>query len=435
MELIFNHTPSLPSQTISPTDPTMIGRVLQRDVYAPYNLPSHPSSNVDGYAISSSSASGGSKSQGGIYDVISVDEYLRLGTVPEGSVYKINTGAGLPIGTDSVVMIEDTELVSLNPSSITEEESIKILIDVKHSQHVRQVGSDVRKGELVLRSGSLMGENGGEVAMLVSNGIPEVLVNRRPTIAILSTGDELVDSQDLLASEEGIHQGKVMDCNRPSLMTSIRSQHHADLIDLGIVPCDRSKVLETFRSVLNGPQSSSLGMIICTGSTSMGDTDHLKEVLVEDLEAKIWFGRVSIKPGKPTVFATVLTNDGKEVLVFGLPGNPASAFVTFQVFVRAALRKMEGFGKDEWEVGSVPVEVEDDEIELDEQREEFCRVRIKFDKPTNRLIAISTGFQRSSCSVSLACVNGLLRLPMANHQKKVVKKGEVLQAILVGEIL
>ncbi|EGG06168.1 uncharacterized protein MELLADRAFT_87317 [Melampsora larici-populina 98AG31] len=427
--LIFQHTSVLPIQRLHPTDPKLINRVLMKDIYAPYDLPAHPSSNVDGYAIHSSFASKG------IYHVVSIQEFHELGTVPKGSVYKINTGGGLPDGTDSVIMIEDTEVVTPGSETTTlaEEEEIRSLIDVSKGQHVREIGSDVRSGDLVLEKGTMMSETGGEIATLVSNGIQEVCVGSQSTVAILSTGDELIEPNQVV-EEEWITKGKVMDSNRPSLITSLKSQHDTNLIDLGIVGCDRTKLLETFRSVLNRPESISLNMIICTGSTSMGDTDHLKDVLVEDLKAKIWFGRIAIKPGKPTVLATVLSPiDQHEVLVFGLPGNPASAFVTFHLLVKASLRKMEGYRESDWKGSWVPVELEHD-FQLDDQREEFCRVRIRFDPTENKLLASSNGFQRSSSSISLAGVNGFLRLPIGSSDRKNVRKGEGLNALLIGKI-
>ncbi|KAH9821484.1 hypothetical protein DFH28DRAFT_521369 [Melampsora americana] len=425
LDRILNQTKALSTQTLHSLDPKLIGKVLVEDVIAQYDLPSSPTSNVDGYAIRSDT------SIQEIYKVLSTEEYNKLGLIPNGSVYKINTGASLPIGTDSVIMIEDTEVVKHKDE--LEEESIKISLDLIHpAQHVRATGSDVRSGDLILKSGMMISENGGEIATLISNGIQEVRVTHQPTLAILSTGDELINLNQI--SSDSIQNGKVIDTNRPTLITSIKSQHHSNLIDLGIVPCDRFKLFQTFQTLLNSPTSNSLSMIICTGSTSMGDTDHLKEVLVEDLKAKIWFGRIGIKPGKPTIFATITMADQREVLVFGLPGNPASAFVTWNVLVRPCLRKMEGFPKEDWELPSVLVEVED-EFRLDEEREEFCRVQIEFDKTSKSLMAHSTGFQRSSCSVSLAGANGLLKLPMATQTKPMVMKGEVLEAILISSII
>lgn len=283
-----------------------------------------------------------------LYPVLTPQSHPHLDIpIPKGSVYRINTGAPLPLGTDAVVMVEDTEL---GEQVDQEERTIRILTVVLPGQHVRARASDIAQGDLVLRAGTFLSHSGGEISSLVSVGAQSVEVGGKPRVVVLSTGDELVN-----LAQSTQHPSKTIDSNRPALVACLRS-HGCEVIDVGIVPDSRPDLAACFNRLLNS--SSPPDLIITSGGTSMGEADVLKPVLQKELAGKIVFARCAVKPGKPTVLATLTCPvGGKQVLVFGLPGNPASAFVMTQVLVVPCLRKMAGFEPSEWSLPSIPVEV------------------------------------------------------------------------------
>ncbi|KAG0143811.1 hypothetical protein CROQUDRAFT_660789 [Cronartium quercuum f. sp. fusiforme G11] len=395
--LIETHTPILPVVHLSPTDPGIVNRYLLGDVYAPRDLPVVSCSNVDGYAIASGSAR---RKTFRILTSLDPEE-----SVPLDAVLAVDTGGALPIGTDAMVMVEDT-----SPGSSPNE--IEVLLDtVPQGAHVRLPGSDVSQGSLVLASRTQISNTGGEIAALASVGATTVTVNAQLKVAVLSTGTELVK----LGSD--LSQGKTVDSNRPALLASLASRG-IKVIDLGIV----SSLSTTLGNLLDSVDPPD--MIISTGSTSMGISDELKTVLL-NVGATIHFGRVALKPGMPTVFAT-LNCQVKKIVVFGLPGNPASAFVTMEVLVTPCLKKMIGLNPS---TKTVDVLVEQD-FELD-RRPEYVRVKIEVKSGGQLFARVIGGNQRSSRAVSLGGSNGLLKLPSGPGR---VQKGEVLPALVIGSI-
>lgn len=254
----------------------------------------------------------------------------------------------------------------------------------------------------------------------------------------MSTGNELTGLHAPGTPSDALTV--IYDSNRPSLSLMLRS-HGYKVVDLGIVP---DTALATAEALRLGSQKAD--MVIATGGTSMGEADMLKPVIERDLQGSVIFGRVAMKPGKPTTFATFPSAsriDAPPTLVFALPGNPASALVTFHLFVLPCLHKMSGFPiLDEptqrgWHLPRVRVRVTSD-MRLD-PRPEFHRVWIEPDRDTQfggcGLIARSTGGQRSSRTVSLASANGLICLPSSKEPgAQDVKKGDVVEAILMGRL-
>ncbi|GAA5858727.1 hypothetical protein JCM1840_006533 [Sporobolomyces johnsonii] len=414
LALIFEHTPISPIQTLS-VEPSLVGHVLADDIYSARNIPSGPSTNIDGYAVRSTD-------QPGVYKVVTT---FPTSPLPAGAVYRINTGAPLPPGMDACIMVEDTEVVSRDENG--EETEVKLLAQMDKGENVRNEGSDVRTGEKVLEKGDVISNVGGELGTLAFIGKRGAPIYRRPIVAVLSTGNELVDLQDTTSPQTGSFSS-ILDSNRPTLLSVLQNLHYPTL-DLGI--CTDS--MEATKTALKKGKEEA-DIIITTGGTSMGVGDLLKPCIERELGGTVHFGRVAMKPGKPTTFATLPAHpfapNQSPKLVFALPGNPASALVTFYLFVLPALRKMEGRRESEWELPRVPVTLTST-VALD-PRAEYHRVLVR---PTaTGLKAFSTGGQRSSRTVSLAGANGLLELPAKTEGDGERKEGDSVPCVMIGEM-
>uniref|UniRef100_A0AAY4A320 MoaB/Mog domain-containing protein n=1 Tax=Denticeps clupeoides TaxID=299321 RepID=A0AAY4A320_9TELE len=298
-----------------------MGRVLAQDVYAKDNLPPFPASVKDGYAVRAADGPGDrfiiGESQAG---------EQPTHTVMPGQVMRVTTGAPIPCGADAVVQVEDTELLRESEDG-TEELEVRILVQARPGQDIRPIGHDIKRGECVLAKGTHMGPS--EIGLLATVGVTEVEVQKFPVVAVMSTGNELLNPED------DLHPGKIRDSNRSTLLATIQ-EHGYPTINLGIVGDNPDDLLNALNEGI-----SRADVIITSGGVSMGEKDYLKQVLDIDLHAQIHFGRVFMKPGLPTTFAT-LDTDGARKLIFALPGNPVSAVVTCNLFVIPALRKMQG---------------------------------------------------------------------------------------------
>ena len=418
LQLIRDHTPAPRVKRVK-VNTELVGAVLAEDVTATEAVPAFRASIVDGYAIITKEG----KSSKGVYPVTSVShaQASDLATLQEGQIARITTGAPLLPGATSVVMVEDTLLHSSTEDG-KEEKEVEILADiVKSGDNVREVGSDIRKGEIILKKGDRISIAGGELGLLVSVGRAEVSIFERPVVGVLSTGDEIVEH-----SRPGeLRLGEVRDCNRPTIISAVRGWGY-QAIDLGIAG-DKPGALEvTLRDALR-----KVDMIITSGGVSMGELDLLKPTIERSLGGTIHFGRVSMKPGKPTTFATVPVKDnngerGKKI-IFSLPGNPVSAVVTLHLFVLPSLHLSSGV-----EVGGLPkvlVTTEHD-IGLDPQRAEYHRATVVM-KKDGKLYASSTGGQRSSRIGSMKSANALLCLP--TRQGKLESQSTV-EALLIDNI-
>ncbi|EST06794.1 Molybdopterin binding domain protein [Kalmanozyma brasiliensis GHG001] len=420
LSLIAEHTPA-PTHTVTlPVGTELVGHVLAEDVCATTDLPPGPTTNVDGYAVNAAATPAGE------YDVVTLPTVQRRGLQP-GEIMRINTGQGLPAGTDAVVMVEDTELVS---EANGEEFRVAVLAQVDVGENVRAKASDVQAGQVVLRKGTTISALGGEIGTLAFLGRSSVTVYRKPKVAILSTGNELIDPTSS-PSPAGAEWGfTVFDANRPSLRAAITGLGF-DVLDLGIVTDHIPTTLTALRRGL-----SEADIVLTTGGTSMGESDLLKPLIERSLSGKIHFGRVAMKPGKPTTFATI----GDDKVVFALPGNPASALVTFYVFVLPCLRKWAGYaptrtaeGESQWNLPKVEV-VLGGEMRLD-PRPEFHRVVVRSEGDKG-LVAYSTGSQRSSGMHSMASANALIALPaLSAPGMRVLGVGSRAEAILLGPVI
>ncbi|KAG5650058.1 hypothetical protein H0H81_000932 [Sphagnurus paluster] len=291
-----------------------------------------------------------------------------------GAVYRINTGGPLPVGADTVIMVEDTHLVSTIIDEASpfngEEKEIETLAQIPAGENVRSAGSDVRKGDLVLQKGEIIRSSGGEVGTLAFVGRKEVEVYKKPVVAILSTGNEIIDLQ-VPKPHSGDGWGGIFDTNRPSLQAALEGMGY-EVVDLGVVPDELSLITYATNFMHSHLRANSIDahvsaiqrgldtahILLTTGGTSMGPTDLLKPVIERHFSGTVHFGRVTIKPGKPTTFATIpAPSGGGSKPVFALPGNPASALVTFHIFVVPALRRLGGWPEESVQLPRVRVQV------------------------------------------------------------------------------
>lgn len=287
-----------------------LGRVLREDVIATSDMPPADNSAMDGYAVRAE-------------DLGEIPVRLRVtNDIPAGhpstralepaTAMRIMTGAFVPDGADTVVQVELTDGGT---------DFVTITKALARGTNIRRRGEDMRAGDVVIRSGVRIGP--AEIAMLAAVQKTTVLVGRRPTVAILSTGDELVDVGDALAP------GKIVNTNGPLLAALVRDAGAVPRM-LGIVRDTKQATIAAFESALESD------FVLSSGGVSVGAYDFVKDAL-EDLGAETKFWRVAMKPGKPVVLSR-----WRDRLIFGLPGNPVSCLVSFHLFAAPALRKAMG---------------------------------------------------------------------------------------------
>ncbi|KAM9787391.1 gephyrin a isoform 1-T1 [Syngnathus typhle] len=386
-----------------------LGRVLAQDIYAKDNLPPFPASVKDGYAVRAADGPGDrfimGESQAG---------QQPTHTVMPGQVMRVTTGAPIPCGADAVVQVEDTELLRESEDG-TEELEVRIMVQARPGQDIRPIGHDIRRGECVLAKGTHMGPS--EIGLLATVGVSDVSVHKFPVVAVMSTGNELLNPED------DLHPGKIRDSNRSTLLATIQ-EHGYPTINLGIVGDNPDDLLSALHEGI-----SRADVIITSGGVSMGEKDFLKQVLDIDLHAQIHFGRVFMKPGLPTTFATV-DIDGARKLIFALPGNPVSAVVTCNLFVIPALRKMQGILDPRPTIIKARLSCD---VKLD-PRPEYHRCILTWHHQEPLPWAQSTGNQVSSRLMSMRSANGLLMLPPKTEQYVELHKGEVVDVMVIGRL-
>ncbi|XP_059811347.1 gephyrin isoform X9 [Hypanus sabinus] len=404
---VLEMTPVLGTEIINYRDG--MGRVLAQDVFAKDNLPPFPASVKDGYAVRAADGPGDrfiiGESQAG-------DQPTQ--TVMPGQVMRVTTGAPIPCGADAVVQVEDTELIRESDDG-TEELEVRILTQARPGQDIRPIGHDIKRGECVLAKGTHMGPS--EIGLLATVGVTEVEVHKFPVVAVMSTGNELLNPEDELTP------GKIRDSNRSTLLATIQ-EHGYPTINLGIVGDNPDDLLNALNEGI-----SRADIIITSGGVSMGEKDYLKQVLDIDLHAQIHFGRVFMKPGLPTTFAT-LDIDGIRKIIFALPGNPVSAVVTCNLFVIPALRKMQGILDPRPTIIKARLSCD---VKLD-PRPEYHRCILTWHHQEPLPWAQSTGNQMSSRLMSMRSANGLLMLPPKTEQYVELHKGEVVDVMVIGRL-
>lgn len=399
-------------------DENIVGSVLAEEVTARESVPAFRASIVDGYAVVAPK-DGNLK---GDFPVVGVSHAApgEIAPLKEGQIARITTGAPLPPGATSVIMVEDTVLKSMTDDG-KEEKEVEIQAEgVKAGENVREVGSDVKQGTVILSKGEQISGVGGEIGLLASVGVVEAAVYRKPVIGILSTGDEIIEYN----RPEALRLGEVRDTNRITLISAAK-EWGFEVVDLGIAKDKPNSLEETLRSGLRQAD-----VLITTGGVSMGELDLLKPTIERSLGGTIHFGRVAMKPGKPTTFATVPVKDnaGQRVskVIFSLPGNPASALVTFHLFVLPSLHKQSGMSPRG--LPKVPVVLGHD-FPMD-PRPEYHRAVVTVGSD-GQLTANSTGGQRSSRVGSLRSANALVCMPSGKGK---MEKGSKVHALLMSAV-
>jgi molybdopterin molybdotransferase len=365
--IILRHMPSL--QTEETALLQGLGRIISEDVHSPWDIPSSDKSAMDGYAFSLAGHTG---------NYLKVTGFLPAGgerniPVAAGEAIKIMTGAPIPPGCDTVIPIEDVEEI---------EGGVRLNFDSKIGAHIRRRGEDVQINERCISAGTLL--RPAEIGMLVSLGKTSTRVFCRPNIAILATGDELVAAGSIPAS------GGIINSNSYSIAAHVEEAGGHPII-VGIAPDDRNATAEM---ILEGLKSD---IIITTGGVSAGDKDYVKDVIVA-LGGEILFWKVNMKPGKPFMFAML---KGKPV--FALPGNPVSAMVGFEQFVRPAILNMTGHTRIFRPVVTATVT---DTFENNGERPHLILVRLELHEGGYRVS--SAGSQSSSHLSLMTRGNGLM---------------------------
>nr|XP_022331170.1 gephyrin-like isoform X2 [Crassostrea virginica] len=402
--IVLEHAQPLETETVHLRE--CLGRFLADSVYAIDPLPPFPASIKDGYAVLAADGAGNRLVIGD-----STAGSVPKGAVTSGYCMRINTGAPLPVGADSVVQVEDTLLVKDADDGRTEVE-IKIMVAPKHGQDIRSVGSDIAKGEQVLEKSQKIGPS--ELGILATVGAVRVTCYKLPVVGVMSTGNELLEP------DEALQEGKIRDSNRTALIAQVLEQGFP-VLDLGVAEDTTEALFMKLKESLR-----KCDVIVTSGGVSMGDKDLLKHVLT-DLGADIKFGRVFMKPGKPTAFATL--EKGRK-LFFGLPGNPVSAVVTCNLYVIPALNKMAG-NLCPWRT-VIKARI-DEQVHLD-PRPEYHRAVLTWQENDPIPKATRTGNQMSSRLLSMRTANVLLVLPPKSMEVQTIDSGTLVDAMVIGRL-
>lgn len=397
MSISFEDARSLILDNIVPLDIETVslleaqGRALAEDFIAPWSLPLFDNSAMDGFAVRSADCAEQASLQ--IVDYVPAGGTADKVVVP-GTAVKIMTGAPIPGGCDAIVPFEEA----------TEQgQTLTVNQRPQTGAHIRVSGEDVKTGDRVLRAGTSVRPS--EISMLAALGQTAVSVYRRPTVAILSTGDELAEPGQPLMP------GQIFDSNSLALAAAVRELGAEPKI-LGIA-CDSA---ESLREKLKAGLESDL--LITSAGVSMGDRDFVREVLAE-LGVKELFWKINIKPGRPTAFG--LKNDKP---VFSVPGNPVSALITFEEFVRPALLAMMGHAQVLRPIVRARLS---EPVRKKAGRTQFMRVMVQADE--DGLIVSSSGDQNTGILNTLVRAGGIALLPADRDN---IEAGELVDVQLLG---
>lgn len=391
LNVILNDIKTLDKEPVNLTG--SLSRVLAEDIYANSDIPGFDNSAMDGYALRAQDTKGASKTDPKILTIIEDRRagYISHRAINSGQAIRIMTGAVMPKGSDSVVMVEDTQRRGMAGA--------KIFKEVSAQDNVRRRGEDIKKGEMVIAKGTRL--NSAHIGLLASLGKAKVLVTRKPKIAILATGDEVVDVGKKL------EPGKLRSSNTYTLYSQILKCGGIPK-NLGIAK-DKPDMLE---AKLKG--GLDCDMILTSGGVSVGDYDLVKFILAK-MGTNIRFWKVAMRPGKPLVFGLVsatkrggsaMNYDGKGIPIFGLPGNPVSSMISFEVFVKPAILKIEG--ANDLDVKNVDAVLEEN-ITKKKGLRYFIRAITRWEDGI--YLTRTTGPQGSGILKSMALANSLIVLP------------------------
>ncbi|TEU15715.1 MAG: molybdopterin molybdotransferase MoeA [Anaerolineales bacterium] len=363
-----------------------LGQVLAEDTYANMDIPPLTNTAMDGYAVRAADTADASPEQPVrlriVYD-LAAGYTTDVAVTPETAI-RIMTGAPIPPGADAVVRFEDTK---------RDGEWINVLKGVPVGKNVRQAGEDVKKGALILPRGTEIRPQ--EVGMLAALGHKEAWVHRRPRVAILATGDEVIEV------DAPWQPGKIRNANSFSNAAQV-VRYGGVPISLGIARDDVKELTAKIRAGLE----QGANLFLTSGGVSVGDFDVVKTVLAAEGEMGFW--RVRMKPGKPLAFGHIgpSASSGCRAPLLGLPGNPVSAMVSFELFARPAILKM--LGKTRLDKPTVEATLLD-EITRKDNRRHYLRVMLE--EREGKYLARLTGDQGSGILLSMVQAQGLAVIP------------------------
>ncbi|HDL85235.1 MAG TPA: molybdopterin molybdenumtransferase MoeA [Candidatus Acetothermia bacterium] len=381
-----------------------LGRVLARDVIAGYDIPPHANTAMDGYALRSVDTAGASEESPVRLRVIAElpAGYVAEKPVVPGTTIRIMTGAAIPPGADAVARFESVRL---------DGDYIEIAGPVPIGKEVRCAGEDVKQGALVLKQGRRLRPQ--DIGMLASIGESEVEVTRRPRVGVLATGDELVSIDAPLAP------GKIRNTNGYSNAAQVL-KYGGEPVPLGIASDSDEEITKRIRSGIE----QGVDLLVVSGGVSVGDFDMVKKVLAREGEIDFW--RVRMKPGKPLAFGHI-TIEGRKLPVLGMPGNPVSAMVSFEMFARPMILALLGASDVEHRTVSAVLA---DTISSKDDRRHFVRVLLEEDE--RGYVAYLTGDQGSGILTSMVEADGLAIIP---EEWRNAEPGVHVQVILLGDTL
>lgn len=372
------------------------GRVLAEDIHSGIYLPPWDNSAMDGYAVRWEDIKEALKDRPANLRIVGD---VRAGMMPDkpvrqGEAIRIMTGAPVPNGADTVVRVEDTKY---------DGDVVTIFRAGKKGENIRKRGENVKKGDPVLEKGTLIGP--GQLGSLAMVGKPVVTVYRRPTVMVMSTGDELADL------DEALTENKIPNSNSYAVASQVLDAGGVPY-NLGIARDNKESLREKIGQGLAGD------MLIVSGGVSVGQYDFVKDILKEyGIDMKFW--TVGIRPGHPIAFGTVGDRP-----IFGLPGNPVSTMVTFEVFARPALLKMGGHTSI---FRPVVDAVAEEEFSDRPGRTHYVRSLVRYEN--GKYYVRSTGTQGSGVLMSMAYANCFMVLP---PEKEKVLPGETVKVQLLG---
>jgi molybdopterin molybdotransferase len=385
-----------------------LGQVLAEDVTSDINIPPLDNSAMDGYAVRSADTRGAGRKSPRILRVIDTVTAgsISRSEVEPGTAVRIMTGAPVPKGADAVVKFEDTDESERGEDS----SEIGILAEAEPGLEIRRAGEDIAAGSVVLSQGKVL--RPAEIGVLASLGRSQVKVIRRPVVAILATGDEVVDIAQPLP------EGKIYNSNSYSLAALVLRYGGMPKI-LGIASDIEDSLIAKLHLGLDAD------MLVTSGGVSFGDYDIVRDVLAKEGEIVFW--RVRQKPGKPLAFGLIkaLAKEGgaRTIPLFGLAGNPVSAMINFELFARPAMLKM--MGRKSLAKPMIEAVIEE-AIENTDGRRIFARAIVE--KRGGRYFARLTGPQGSGVLTSMALANGLVIVP---EDKPGVEEGDLVQVIML----
>ena len=400
-ERILSHFQPVTTETLSLAGCSQ--RVLAEDIVAANDLPPFDNSSMDGFAVRAGdveSATNDSPRSLRVVADIPAGSHPTM-TLAAGEAARIMTGAQLPAGADAVVPVEDTNFNDREPGTPPPGE-VQVFKPAKPGWNIRRRGMDILSGEIVLQKGHLLKPQ--DLGLLAMLGFANVPVFRKPRVALFSSGDEL------LPPDAPLEEGKIRDSNSFTLAALVEGAG-AEVIRLGVARDNHDSV----KALLEKAVAPHVDLILSSAGVSVGAFDFVKQVIESHGSMEFW--RVNMRPGKPVAFGNY-----KGIPIIGLPGNPVSAFVGFEVFVRAALEQMSGRSS-----GHRPtVRVRCAEQIDSDGRESYLRAYVQAEN--GALVARLTGHQGSGNLHSLVQANALLIIPAG---VKCVPAGQEVDAWLI----